>query len=131
MSDQAFDMLIPIRHCCGGKSWVVVESCIEAEASQSTQYADWKLESKEKLSEYKRTWQTLIAMVWIAEMTSSSPPSMQLSGNERLYSHITEVISIVAIFVMWPIMATLVMSTTWPKHLIEWTGKLLPFQIRE
>ena len=90
-------------------------SCIEAEASQNTQYAGLKLESKGKLRDHERrseTQRTLMAMVRMAAMTSSDPPSTRLSGNEGSYSHIAVMVSTAAIFVMWLITAILAMLTT-------------------
>jgi len=85
----------------------------------------------DKLRIYSEIWQTLIATVRMAEMTSNDPPSTRLFANEGSYSHIAVVVSIAAILVMWPITATLAMLTTWPKHLMEWTGELDLFGIIE
>lgn len=79
-------------------------SCIEAGASQNTQYAAPKLESKGMLRGHEKKVRniqhTLIATVRIAAMTSSDPPSTLLPGSEGSYSHIAVVVSIAAILVM-------------------------------
>jgi len=56
-------------------------------------------------------------MVHTAVMTSRFPPSMQLLGKFGLYSQIAVVVSMVAIFMIWPMTATFDRLTTWLRHL--------------
>ena len=65
----------------------------------------------------KKRWQTLIASMQIAAMTSSEPLSTQLSGKDRPYSQIVVAISTTTILVMWSITSTFARLTTWPRHL--------------